>query len=92
MGFDQSGKLTEQDTRADIESYGKVVNEVLDNLPTSLPKLRKLARKCEEKHPYRTVADLQLAIEKRNSSQLYVVLCVFILLMVGLLVWLTFAG
>lgn len=91
VGFDQTGSLSEQDTRADIESYGKVVNEVLDNLPTSLPRLRKIARKCEDKHSYRTVADLQLALEKRSSGQLYVVLCVFILLMVGLLVWLTFS-
>ena len=91
VGFDQTGSLSEQDTRADIESYGKVVNEVLDNLPASLPRLRKIARKCEDRHSYRTVADLQLALEKRSSGQLYVVLCVFILLMVGLLVWLTFS-
>ncbi|MDE6299980.1 MAG: protein kinase [Muribaculaceae bacterium] len=91
VGFDQTGSLAEHYTRADIESYGKVVNEVLDNLPASLPRLRKIARKCEDRHSYRTVADLQLALEKRSSGQLYVVLCVFILLMVGLLVWLTFS-
>lgn len=91
VGYDQSGSLTEQDTRADIRSYGKVLNEVLDNLPTSLPKLRKIARKCEDpEHGYRTVADLQLAMERRNSSQLYVLLCVFIALMIALLVWLSF--
>lgn len=90
VGFDQSGKLSEQDTRADIESYGKVVNEVLDNLPTSLPRLRKIAHKCEDKKSFRTVADLQLALEKRASSQLYVLICVFIVMMIGLLVWLTF--
>ena len=91
VGFDQTGSLSEQDTRADIESYGKVVNEVLDNLPASLPRLRKIARKCEDRHSYRTVADLQLALEKRSSGQLYVVLCGFVLLMVGRLVWLTFS-
>jgi len=93
VGFAKLDSLTDQDTRADIESYGKVINEVLDHLPTSLPKLRKIARKCEDPdHPYRTVADLQLAMEKRNSSQLYVFLCVFILLMATLLIWLSFAG
>ncbi|MDE6078035.1 MAG: hypothetical protein K2G29_09910, partial [Muribaculaceae bacterium] len=91
VGYDQSGSLSEQDTRADIRSYGKVLNEVLDNLPTSLPKLRKIARKCEDpEHGFRTVADLQLAMERRNSSQLYIILCVFIALMAALLIWLSF--
>lgn len=91
VGFDQSDELSEQDTRADIKSYGKVINEVLDNLPTSLPKLRKIARKCEdEEHQYRSVADLQLAMERRSSSQLYIFLCVFIAVMAGLLIWLSF--
>ncbi len=91
VGYDQSGSLTEQDTRADIQSYGKVLNEVLDNLPATLPKLRKIARKCEDKeHGYRTVADLQLAMERRSSAQLYILLCVFIVLMAALLVWLSF--
>lgn len=90
VGYALSDKLSEQDTRADIESYGMVVNEVLDHLPTSLPKLRKIARKCEDKgHPYRTVADLQLDMERRSSSQLYVFICAFIVLMAALLVWLT---
>lgn len=91
VGYDQTGALSEQDTRADIESYGKVLNEVLDRLPTNLPKLRRIARKCEDKdHSYRTVDELQLAMERRSSGQLYVFLCIFIALMAALLVWLTF--
>ncbi|MDE5676086.1 MAG: protein kinase [Muribaculaceae bacterium] len=89
VGYDQTDSLPEQDTRKDIESYGKVINEVLDNLPASLPKLRKIARKCMDKdHPYRTVSDLQLAMERRNSAQLYIFICCFIVLMAALLVWL----
>lgn len=91
VGFDQSDSLSEQDTREDIRSYGKVLNEVLDNLPASLPKLRKIARKCESQdHPYRTVADLQLDMERRNSGQLYIFLCIFIAVMAGILIWLSF--
>ena len=44
VGYDQADTLSEQDTRVDIESYGKVINEVLDNLPASLPHLRKIAK------------------------------------------------
>ncbi len=91
MGYDQADTLSEQDTRVDIESYGKVINEVLDNLPASLPHLRKIAKKCEDPDSsYRTVADLQLAMERRSSSQLYVFLCVFIAVMAALLMWLSF--
>ena len=90
VGYDISDELSEQDTRADIASYGRIVNEVLDNLPTSLPKLRKIAKKCENPdHSYRTVADLQLDMERRSSSQLYVILCCFILIMAAVLVLLT---
>lgn len=90
VGFDQTSSLTEQDTRQDISSYGKVVNEVLDHLPTNLPRLRRIAKKCENpEHSYRTVADLQLDMERRSSSQLYVILCCFIVIMAFILIWLT---
>ena len=90
VGFDQIASLSEQDTRSDIRSYGKIVNEVLDHLPTNLPKLRRIAKKCEDpEHSYRTVADLQLDMERRSSSQLYIILCCFIVLMAFILIWLT---
>ena len=90
VGFDQKSNLSEQDTRADIASYGRIVNEVLDHLPANLPKLRKIAKKCENpEHSYRTVADLQLDMERRTSSQLYIILIVFIAIMAFILIWLT---
>lgn len=91
VGYDQTGSLSEQDTRADIESYGKVLNEVLDHLPTSLPQLRRIAKKCEDPdHSYRTVADLQLAMERRDSRQLYIFIVIFIIIMAAILVILSF--
>lgn len=91
VGYDQTGSLSEQDTRADIKSYGKVLNEVLDHLPTSLPQLRRIAKKCEDPdHGYRTVADLQLAMERRDSRQLYIFIVIFIVIMAAILVILTF--
>ena len=90
VGFDQKDNLSEQDTREDIASYGRIVNEVLDHLPANLPKLRRIANKCvSPDKSYRTVADLQLDMERRNSSQLYIVLCCFIVLMAIVLIWLT---
>lgn len=88
VGYDQQERLTEQDTREDIKSYGKVLNEVLDHLPTTLPRLRKVARKCEDTDGYRSIQDVQLALEKRSANQIYIFLTVFIIFMVLLLIWL----
>lgn len=89
VGYDNSDSLSPQDTRKDIESYGKVLSEVLDNLPASLPKLRKIANKCLDKdHGYKSITDVQLAVEKRSSAQIYVFLCVLIAVLAGLLIWL----
>ena len=91
VGYDQTKSLSEQDTADDIASYGRVLNEVLDRLPTSLPRLRRVARKGEDpSHPYRSIPDVQLAVEKRSANQIYIFLCVFIAFMVMLLLWLVF--
>ena len=90
VGYAQKDSITVKETEKDIESYGKVLDEVLDHLPASLPKLRRVAKKCQSAdHPYRTVGDVQLAIEKGHSSQMYVFICVFIIFMVALLIWIT---
>jgi len=90
VGYDQQSRLSRHDTEADIRSYGKVLNEVLDHLPTSLPRLRRIANKCElNDKSLATVADVQLAVERRNSSQIYYLLISFIIVMVILLFWLT---
>lgn len=88
VGYDQTETLSEQDTDDDIESYGVVLDEVLDHLPASLPRLRKISKKCRDKD-FHSIPDVQLALEKRNSSQIYVFLRVFIFIMAALLVWLS---
>lgn len=90
VGYAQKDALTAQDTGTDIRSYGRVLNEVLDHLPTTLPRLRRIARKCESEYPYRSVTDVQMAVERRNSSQMYIFICVFIAVMVGLLIWFSY--
>lgn len=91
VGYAQAEDLSEQDTDEDIRSYGRVLNEVLDHLPASLPRLRKVARKCEDpSRPYRNIPEVQLALEKRSANQIYVFLSIFIALMIVLLLWLVF--
>lgn len=90
VGYDQNHGLSRGEAVQDVQSYGRVLDEVLDHLPTSLPRLRRIARRCLSKdRPYRSIAEVQLAMERRNSAQLYIYLCVFIIFMVALLIWLT---
>lgn len=79
VGYDQTSSLTEQDTQADIESYGRILNEVLDNLPEALPRLRRIANRATDKvRPYRSFMDLQLDMHKRSSATLYLGIALFI--------------
>lgn len=81
VGYDQTASLTEQDTREDIESYGRVLGEVLDNLPESLPLLRKVANKATDRNrPYKSFVDLQLDMHRRSSTTVYLLLAAFIAL------------
>ncbi len=90
VGYAQRSSITPLDSREDIRSYGRVLGEVLDHLPTSLPRLRRISNRCNSENPaYHSITDLQLAVEKRNSRQLFTIICVFILLMAALLIWLT---
>lgn len=93
VGYDQTSSLSEQDTAKDIQSYGKVLNEVLDHLPASLPRLRKIANKClDRQRPFPNIPEIKLAVERRSSSTIYILLCSFIALMVILLVFLNYLG
>ena len=90
VGYDQTDSLSEQDTQEDIESYGRVLLEVLDHLPAKLPRLRKVADKCvDPAHPFHSIPQVELAIEKRSANQIYVILCIFITIMAALIIWLT---
>lgn len=90
VGYDNSSSLSEQDTKKDIESYGRVLSEVLDHLPASLPKLKKIADKCST-GAYNSITDVQLAVERRSSAQIYVVLCIIIAVIATILIVLTAA-
>ncbi|MCH5217593.1 MAG: protein kinase [Muribaculaceae bacterium] len=90
VGYDHSKQLTAQDTRKDIENYGEVLSEVLDRLPASLPKLRKIADRCKSEG-FRSITDVQLAVERRSSAQIYVILCIIIAVLATLLIIITAA-
>lgn len=90
VGYDQQTKLSTADAQSDIQSYGKVVSEVLDHLPTTLPRLRRIATKAKNgDRSFSTISDIQFAVERRNSSIAYYLIIAFIVAMATLLFWLT---
>ncbi len=90
VGYDQSDSLSPQDTRADIEAYGRVLNEVLDNLPESLPRLRRVAKRAVERNrnQYQSVLDLHLALQRRSATTLYLILSLLVALLLVAVIWL----
>lgn len=89
VGYDQSDSLSPQDTQKDIEAYGKVLSEVLDNLPEALPRLRRIANKCQDKSsPYRSVMNLQLDIERRSPKVTYLFLVLLVAVLILMVIWL----
>lgn len=89
VGYDQTDSLSPQDTQADIEAYGKVLGEVLDNLPEALPRLRRIANRCQDhNHPYRSFMNLQLDVERRSPMYLYILISLLIAIIMLLVFWL----
>lgn len=89
VGYDSRPELSETDTRADLQAWGEIMGEVLDHLPAKLPRLRHIAAQAEAGR-YKSISELRLALERRSSAPIYIVLCVFIAAMTALLCWLAF--
>ena len=89
VGYDHRDRLGSQDTKQDIINYGKLINEVLDNLPEDLPKLRKVARKAEDPEGnINNIQELKMALRDRNRKSTMIWLLAFIAVMLGVLIWL----
>lgn len=89
VGYDHRDRLATQDTKQDIIDYGKLINEVLDNLPEQLPRLRSVARRAADPEGnINNVQQLKMALSQRNSTSIMIWLLCFIAVMLGVLIWL----
>lgn len=91
VGFDQREHLTPADASEDIYNYGKILATVLDSLPDKHPQLRRVAERCTDpnpRHRYRDIQNLKLALANRSTNRLYIMIITFLIIMVGILVWL----
>lgn len=91
VGFDQREHLTPADASEDIYNYGVVLSKVLDALPEKHPNLRRVAERCTASNPknrYRDIQNLKLALANQSTNRLYIMIIAFLVIMVGVLVWL----
>lgn len=89
VGYDSRDRISGTQARSDVEAWGTIMQEVLEHLPTSLPRLHHIAENAANSR-YKSVPDLRLAIERRSSATIYITLCIFIAAMTTLLCWLAF--
>lgn len=95
VGFDQKKFLTHEDTNDDIYNYGLLLDKALNAVESPHPKLRKVASRCMAKDPsrrYRSLDELRLDLADSGSNRIYVCIIVFLIAVIGLLLWLTHAG
>lgn len=87
VGYDHRDRLESQDTKQDIINYGRLINEVLDNLPEQLPKLRRIARKAADPEgSINNIQDLKMALRQRSKTSIIILLLGFIIMMLGVLI------
>ena len=90
VGYDHRDRLEHQDTKQDIINYGRLLNEVLDNLPEQLPKLRRVARKAADPEgTIDSIQELKMAISQRSRTSTIFMLLGFIIMMLGALIAIT---
>lgn len=92
VGFDQSEHLTPAEATEDIFSFGKVLSEALDNVPDAPAYLRRIAEKCIAPDPrqrFKSIHQLRMALAHRSDNKFYIYIIVFLLVMIGLLLWLS---
>ncbi|MDE6498771.1 MAG: serine/threonine-protein kinase [Muribaculaceae bacterium] len=91
VGFDQRSSLSPAAACDDIRAYGEVVLETLDASGIDDPDLRAVAQRCL-RTDRRRIADipaLQLALSGRGATRLYGIVIAFLVIMVGVLAWLS---
>lgn len=94
VGFDQKSHLSPAAAKEDMKRYGEVVLEAIAALPeeeqSQFDDLSEIARKCAAPDPrrrYSDISSLQLALASRRTSPLYVAVIVFLLAMIGVLLY-----
>lgn len=90
VGFDQKSHLSPSDATDDIYSFGKILSEVLSQIPNPPGYLRRIAEKCmspDPKHRYHNVHSLRMALAHRSDRRFYIVVVIILVAITALLMW-----
>lgn len=93
VGFDQKHTLAPAEVTDDIRHFGNVLLAALEACPNAenYGRLYEVAERCRGPHPYRTIQQLQMAINGNSVYRLYIAIIAFLALMVGILTYLIIA-
>lgn len=96
VGFEQRPQLSPQRVSDDIEAYGRVLLAALDACPDESARnshLRNVARRCahnsSSRTPFRDITSVRNALERRSNERFYLMIIAFLVVMIGILVWLS---
>lgn len=85
VGFDQKKALAPMDVIDDIRAFGQVLKAAIDACPDADQNLRPIAERCLSDEPYKSVQQLQLAINGNSQKRLYISIISLLAIMVAIL-------
>lgn len=90
VGFDQHDQLTPAEASDDIKAFGHILRQAVAACPDAPERLRRVADRCCSNNPrerYSTIHQLRMALAQRSANRFYIAIIIFLLLMIGLLIW-----
>jgi len=90
VGFDQKSHLSPTDASDDIYNFGKVLSEVIGQLPDAPGYLKRIAEKCmnpDPRHRYPNVHSLRMALAHRSDKWFYIAVAALLVALAALLMW-----
>ena len=90
VGFDQHDQLTPAEASDDIKAFGHILRQAVAACPDTPERLRRVADRCCSNNPrerYSTIHQLRMALAQRSANRFYIAIIIFLLLMIGLLIW-----
>lgn len=71
----------------DVKAYSEIANEMLQLMPHTINRMARHIHDCRS-GKYATMGDVMLAVEKRRSSNLYIIIIAVIAILLALLAYL----
>lgn len=90
VGFDQKQQMSPAAAADDLRDYGRIIEQVLDATGDPSPRLRAVAKRCQEPKSdqrYRDSFELRSALQGSSDKRMYVIAIVFLLIMTAVLGW-----